>query len=579
MQLNGLEHIVLCPGSRSAPLALAAGKMSAAGLLKLTTAIDERSAAFLALGISTALGRAAAVVTTSGSAVANLLPAAVEADRSCQPLLLLTADRPQRLKDCGSNQTVNQEEFLLSVCRWFGEGPREGLHIISDQSLKNLINKAWRLAHHHPSGPVHLNLPLEEPLHASLTEQKEVLIASDLSSLVISQVPKKDETAIPKSELAKDLFFLDPFLPGVIVAGPWRGTATQLIPFQKALTEWQSLSGWPVLADPLSAVNQKQAGLISNWELLLPEGLPVPTQGLQVMRLGPMSSSRNLETWLQTCAKKQLLISEGDSRKLDPLGLSVQWSDGLNMWLKSQLINLPKLKNKNTIEGFDFAKEWIINDQVVDDFLDQKLLLEGALNEPALAYWLPRLLPEKLPIMISASTPIRDWISFAGSEPLSRRCFGFRGASGIDGTLSLGMGLSLSLGQTILVTGDLALLHDSNGWLFTDQKEPPLLVLLIDNGGGGIFQQLDIETSSKDKFNELFAMPQKVDQISLVKAHGIPSRQIACLDDLEGALEWGLSQTGPALLRVSTCPLNDVELRNELRNQIRMCLGDHVDIA
>ena len=154
---------MLCPGSRSAPLALAAGGLAARGLLTLTTAIDERSAAFHALGLSATSGRAVAVITTSGTAVANLLPAAVEADRSALPLLLLTADRPQRLKNCGANQTVNQEDFLESVCRAFMTGPIDGLHRLSQTQLQSLANKVWEQTLQHP-GPVHLNLPFEEPL-------------------------------------------------------------------------------------------------------------------------------------------------------------------------------------------------------------------------------------------------------------------------------------------------------------------------------------------------------------------------------------------------------------------------------
>ena len=133
-QVKGMKHVVLCPGSRSGPLALAAGALSKNNGLELITCIDERSAAFLALGISTATGRATAVITTSGSAVGHLLPAAIEADRSTQPILFLTADRPIRLKDCGSNQTVNQEEFLRPVCRLFAEGPKGGLHPIEQVS-------------------------------------------------------------------------------------------------------------------------------------------------------------------------------------------------------------------------------------------------------------------------------------------------------------------------------------------------------------------------------------------------------------------------------------------------------------
>ena len=136
--------------------------------------------------------------------------------------------------------------------------------------------------------------------------------------------------------------------------------------------------------------------------------------------------------------------------------------------------------------------------------LRQRLPLQGAVNEPALAHWLPLLLPQQLPVMLAASSPVRDWLIWGGLPAQTRRCFSFRGASGIDGTLSLAMGLAMEQGPMVLVTGDLALLHDSNGWLHGAQGKPPLLVLLIDNQGGGIFQQLPIESK---QFDRLFAMP------------------------------------------------------------------------
>ena len=151
----------------------------------MITAIDERSAAFLALGLATGSGRAVAVVTTSGTAVANLLPAVVEADRSTQPLLLLTADRPRRLKNRGANQTVNQEEFLLSACRRVMTPSSDGLHGLEASALLECATDAWNWAHAPMAGPVQLNLAFEEPLHASREEQQalgSVVVARRRSS-------------------------------------------------------------------------------------------------------------------------------------------------------------------------------------------------------------------------------------------------------------------------------------------------------------------------------------------------------------------------------------------------------------
>ena len=581
----GLRHLVLCPGSRSGPLALAAGGMARTNLLRLSTAIDERSAAFLALGFSTATGTAAAVVTTSGTAVANLLPAAVEADRSCQPLLLLTADRPYRLKDCGANQTVNQETFLSPACRWIGQGPREGLHLFSTETLESFAEEAWQRAHH-PAGAVHLNLPFEEPLH--LSEEEQRVIWKGWSPKIPRSAPITPTNLAMAAEGTDGVtdrapFALDPLRPGVVIAGAWRGLSKDLFAFQQSLREWQALSGWPVLADPLSALPSDQPGLIRSWELLLAAGLLGSQEQLQVLRLGPMSASRSLEAWLKSFGDGQLLITEGDSRCLDPLGLSVQWSHGLTTWWQHHHHRWIDADAASQQATQPLLKKWQIIDRFAQDWLDQQLPLQGAITEPALARWLSRLLPAELPIMLAASSPVRDWLAYADKSLFSRRCFSFRGASGIDGTLSLSMGLAMALGPTLLVSGDLALLHDSNGWLLAHPQRPPLVVVLIDNGGGGIFEQLLVKTAASEAFEQLFAMPQAVDPLALAGAHNIPHRQVACLEDLPAALEWGLFQTGPVLIRVCTHRGQDSSMRQQLREGLVMHLqsishNGHIDL-
>ena len=270
LQHQGLQQVVLCPGSRSAPLALAAGGLARHGGLTLVTAIDERSAGFHALGLALASGRATAVITTSGTAVANLLPAAVEADRSCIPLLLLTADRPTRLKDCGANQTVNQEQFLAPVCRAFLSSPGEGLHHQDHVQLQILASTLWERALG-SAGPVHLNVPFEEPLHPSETEQQAFWSAWEpLPSAGGDRRPAESRSTHWDGPVP------DWSRPGVVVAGPWRGLEADRPAYQRALQELALTTGWPVLLDPLAAAPQDLQGVIRHWDLMLPAGLPTP---------------------------------------------------------------------------------------------------------------------------------------------------------------------------------------------------------------------------------------------------------------------------------------------------------------
>nr|WP_244279659.1 2-succinyl-5-enolpyruvyl-6-hydroxy-3-cyclohexene-1-carboxylic-acid synthase [Synechococcus sp. UW179A] len=547
--------MVLCPGSRSAPLALAAGGLADRGVLTLTTAIDERSAAFHALGMATASGRAVAVITTSGTAVANLLPAAVEADRSALPLLLLTADRPQRLKNCGANQTVNQEDFLASVCRAFMTGPLDGLHRLSQAELQSLANQAWDQTLQHP-GPVHFNLPFEEPLHPSRDDQQQAWSGWDFAVNQQRQLRRP-----PASAATRPTDGFDWSRPGVVVAGPWRGLEADRPAYQQALNAFAECSGWPVLADQLAAIPADLPHLIRHWELLLPQSLPLAEAGLQVLRLGPLPASRRLESWLRSLGSGQLLISEGEPRCLDPLGLSRQYSSGLTAWWNA--ISTDACFSPSGSRALRCA--WTQADAQVQQVLDQHLPAAGAVSEPALMKALPELLPQGLPLMLAASSPVRDWQTFAAADLGSRRCFSFRGASGIDGTLSLALGLARVQGPTVLICGDLALQHDSNGWLLASEASLPLLVLLIDNAGGGIFAQLPIASAASSSLDQLFAMPQRHDPLALAAAHAVPARQLTRLEDLQPALEWGLAQQRTALLRVCTDRSADAELRDQLR--------------
>ena len=572
---RGVKYFVLCPGSRSGPLALAAASLSKRKELTLITSIDERSAAFLALGISAASGQVSCVITTSGTAVANLLPAAVEADRSCNPLLFLTADRPLRLKECGANQVVNQEDFLRSVCRLFDESPKEGIHLISKDKLISLVDKSFEIFIGNP-GPVHINLAYEDPLHPRKIDQKKVLDGWAFEGFLREKIIS-NEIKIVKGLPPLKLPKLDPFSSGIIIIGPWRGKANQLVAFRSALKKWQKFTGWPIFADPLSGVENDQQGMIFHWDLFLSTSFFEKIRNIQVLRLGPIPPSRKLQTWLVKHGKVQLLITEGDYRNLDPIGGTIQFSEGFAYWVNQMIagISTKSAKNKNNFSK-RLTEELKKYDLFVNDWLDKRLLKDGVITEPALARLLPRLLPTSIPVMLASSSPVRDWLSYSGEGAFQRRCFGLRGASGIDGTLSMAMGLSIIMGRMFLITGDLALLHDTNGWLFSKDKNINLIVIMIDNGGGGIFNQLNIDSLQEGDFEEIFLMPQQVCPLTLAKAYGLKSKQVACLDDLEKAIEWSLALSSNVLIRVCTNSDKDNSLRVSLRNDLEKTLTENL---
>ena len=544
----GLRRLVLCPGSRSAPLALAALRRESQGL-KLFTAIDERSAAFFGVGLARANGQPVAVVTTSGTAVAELLPAAVEADRSALPLLFLTADRPERLKNCGANQSVNQEAFLQPACRALLQGPFNGLHLATGERLQDLADLAWRQCLGVPAGPVHLNLAFEEPLHANATSpapQKPINRAANL------------DVELPR--LASPLG-LDPNQAGLIVVGPWRrGSGAAFVGALRKLVE---RTAWPVLADSASGLRGLPLPLISGYDLLLekPAQVPLPTQ---LLRLGPLPASRRLQQWLQGFKEiPQLVITEQEPRRQDPLASDApqDWG-GLARWVEA----LPA--GSASEAAVLLQRQWLEAEERLQRHLDQRLQLKGPCTEPALARWCNRLLPPEWPVMLANSSAVRDWESYGARLESQRTVVSFRGASGIDGTLSLAAGIAEQWGQLVLVCGDLALLHDSNGWLWRQQLSGRLLVILIDNRGGGIFEQLLMPRENLD-FDRLFAMPQAIDPLALAAAHGVPGRNCNSLEELPAALAWMLADEQAnqpmLLLRMATERAADAQLRKQLR--------------
>ncbi|MFZ9269813.1 MAG: 2-succinyl-5-enolpyruvyl-6-hydroxy-3-cyclohexene-1-carboxylic-acid synthase [Prochlorococcaceae cyanobacterium] len=577
LQAGGLALVVVAPGSRSAPLAQAAALLHARGL-PLLTCIDERSAGFFALGWAKATGRPAAVITTSGTAVANLLPAAVEADWGCVPLLLLTADRPAHLKNCGANQTVNQQDFLQAAVRWLGQGEPAGLGAMSHQALLELAHKALLAccgsAAAAPGG-VHLNLPFDEPLHIDQTQwQQQALRQQGLHQQDPQQLgpPPTDRAAEPQQpDPLPPQMRLDPDQRGLVIAGPWRGTTQSWQPYCEALRRWLTRSGWPLLADGLSGLRGHQAlQTVGGYDLLLQEP-PAKLRAAQVLRLGPLPASRRLQIWLKHCGGKQVLISEGDSRNLDPLGTATgQWSGGLASWCAAQGASWQQ--GEAVGANLDLRAQWHRADAELQQWLDQQLSQQQSLSEPALARQLSLLLPADLPLVLANSSPVRDWESFAASDGPPRAVIGFRGASGIDGTLSSACGVAEALGQAVLLTGDLALLHDCNGWLWQRQLRGQLAVVLINNGGGGIFEQLPIRHPEASPaasgpamdFERLFAMPQSVDTALLCAAHGVPHRSLRRLDELGSHMDWLLQQP-LAVLEVHTDRRADAALRQRLR--------------
>ena len=562
----GIKYFILCPGSRSAPLAIAAGEFQKRGKIKLFNSIDERSAGFHGLGISAASGEMTVVITTSGTAVANLLPSAVEADRSNKPILFLTADRPLRLKECGANQTVNQEDFLISVCRKCISTNEKGLHQTDDLELNSLIDLIKDSNYCCP-GPIHLNIAFEKPLIITKDQKKKILesfeknyFCKDFKEANNNILKESSQYKFNKSNL------LDFNKSGLIIVGPYHGSIKDIEDFNRALKKLQNLSGWPIFADPCSGLNFDIRGIVDNWELIISKK-DKSIKCDQLIRLGPMSSSNLLEEFLIKFKGKQILIKERNSRKLDPTKKTIEYDFGLKQFVEELCVNNLN-KSLLTKPLISLAIELIREGKEIKRIFKNEYLKSTKITEFLIANCVPRFWPENYPIMLSASSPIRDWLTFSENKTLSRRCFSFRGASGIDGTLSLALGISRIYKPLLLVTGDLAFLHDINGFLVEDFLEANLTILLLDNKGGNIFNRLYKNNLELEEINKLFVMPKSINWEKIAEIHKIPFQSVSELNNLKECLKWSLSSTKTSIIKVNIDTDYEIYQRKNIFNSI-----------
>ena len=562
----GVKNLILCPGSRSAPLAIAAGELNKRRILNVFNSIDERSAGFHSLGISTASGDVSLVVTTSGTAVGNLLPAAIEADKSCKSIVFITADRPLRLKNCGSNQTVNQEEFLNSVCRSNLSTNLNGIHENNDDDILKIVETIKKQILQSP-GPIHLNIPFEKPLDISLNNKKKNFEVFERFYL------NKTYQFLKNDNQNKNIQFSEKFFkrinlsnPGIIIVGPYQGSTKDLDSFNSALKKLQEITGWPVLVDPVSGVSAELRGLVENWELILKTNKNI-IQCDQILRLGPLSSSNDLEDFLLNFEGLQILVKENNIRKLDPIKKSLEYDFGIRNFVNQLLGAFSNDKNKSK-PLINLGKILIKEGAKIKEILKEQLFSNTEITEYKLANFVPKIWPENYPIMLSASSPIRDWLTFSENATLTRECFSFRGASGIDGTLSLALGIARITKPVLLVTGDLALIHDINGFLIENAIELNLTILLINNNGGNIFNNLYKNNLEEEELKKLFIMPKSINWENLAKGYQVPIKNVSDFNKLREAFEWSLSMQKSVIIKVDINVENEMKGRNLILKKI-----------
>ncbi len=490
LQRVGITRAVVCPGSRSTPLVLALDRTPA---IHLDVLVDERSAGFYALGLARARRQPIVLVSTSGTAAANFFPAVVEASFDRVPLIVLTADRPRELRGVGASQTIDQVKLYGTHVRYFIDLPSPEPLPAVIRYVRNQVLHAVRLAQSPVTGPVHLNLPLREPL---LPDWERVPDGPPALPLIIP------ETQISNQCFRQAKTYLGQFPRGIVVAGP--GSSDSI---ESRLVHWAHSWGWPILADPLSNLRHGNSPIITAYDLILrTQKTPTPDA---VLRIGAIPTSKALNQLMVGLPGVYLDPSE-EGRDPNAQDLLVVGGDvGTAL---ATLANPPDTYHVDT----SWISSWQHAEQAVRGHLEGTIEALGTGYEPQLffhlGHWLTPLGPSIHPVMVSNSMPIRDLDTFSLESPSHLRFFANRGANGIDGVTSTALGLAAHYGDVTLIIGDLAFYHDMNGLLAASRLHLNALIIVINNQGGGIFSFLpQHEALSEETFESYFGTPISLD--------------------------------------------------------------------
>jgi 2-succinyl-5-enolpyruvyl-6-hydroxy-3-cyclohexene-1-carboxylate synthase len=543
----GVRHVCVCPGSRSTPLALLLAQHPS---LRVWMHLDERSAGFFGLGLARALGQPVALLATSGTAAANFFPAVVEANLARVGLVVLTADRPHELRDNGAPQTVDQLRLYGAHAKWFFDLPEPDASLQQVRLVRSLAARAVGEAMAEPRGPVHLNWPFREPLVPAPPQRAP----EDRAPLVV-----RNPTLAPPPRLARTLGReLSRHARGVIVCGPQDDAE---LPASVALVA-QRL-GYPLLADSLSGVRCGQhdrSQVIDAYDAFLRD--PTTAERLEpevVIRIGAIPTSKPLAAYLQRFAHaRQILVDPGGWR--EPLGLA---TDVLHVDPRALCDGLAAEVSASA--AGDWLAAWREVNAVTRRAIEVHL---DGLDEPfegGVFAQLAELLPDGCVLYAGNSMPVRDLDTFFPSSARAVRCLSNRGANGIDGVVSSALGASAAgIGRVVLVIGDVSFYHDLNGLLAARRHALDLLVVLLNNDGGGIFSFLPQAEAEPATFEELFGTPHGLDFRPLVEGFGGRFVRIRGRREFAAAVCDGLARGGVHVLEVPTDRARNVEQHRQV---------------
>jgi 2-succinyl-5-enolpyruvyl-6-hydroxy-3-cyclohexene-1-carboxylate synthase len=558
----GVKYVSLSPGSRNTPLTLAFANNKK---IKSFVHIDERSSGFFALGLAKASGTPVAVVCTSGTATVELYPAIVEAYQQRVPLIICTADRPPELLNRGANQTINQFNLYKNHIRWFYDAGLPEPELNKIRSLKLAAGNAVHYSMVESRGPVHLNFPFKKPFEPK-TSTDEIDIG--LLTFADNSLPVKndsfgcDDVDIDRQKWFLEIFnYFKKYEKGLIIVGPDNYNS-------EFLNNCQLLSeklSYPVLADGTSQLrfgNQCKENIITNFDAVLrSQEFSRDHQPDIIIHFGRTVTSKGLDTFLSNCDAVRFMVNEfGDW--FDPADKSIAaYSCKPYVFCREMvsLIESKKISRKQSSWLKAFNKEETIAARLKNKIIDHSVFP----NESRIVNEVLKALPDECQVMVSNSMPVRDFDYFASCNEKKIIIYNNRGASGIDGITSTALGIAAAnKNPTVLITGDLAFYYDLNGLLSAKNYNIPLVIVLINNNGGGIFEVLPISNYG-EIFRKYFLVPHNLEFRNFVKGFGGNYKLIKGWKAFNSSLYTALKAKKFSVLEIKTNAADSLKTRRK----------------
>ncbi len=576
---SGVECICLSPGSRCTPLTVAVANHPN---IESVVHFDERGASFFALGHARATGKPVALISTSGTAVANYFPAVIEAAMDNTPLIILTADRPPELRSCGANQTIDQVKIFGDYVRWYSEIPCPSI-AISPEFVLSTIDQAVRHCLRSPAGPVHLNCMYREPL---LPESFKKIAISECNSYIGSALERtftnttvgdayrsnitrwldndrvytrsvRSQCLLTRDENSTLKETINSTRDGLLVVGRLRREQDR-----KAVRRFAKSIGWPVFTDITSGIKLGYDGgnMIHYYDQLVSmRDFDEVFSPSVVLQIGERLTSKTLSAYLQRIEPEEFIQVKDHPVRIDPGHRQASLIECDIAWICDEL-------EKNLTETCESKHITCLTDlsEKIEDRLDQILEQSDEITEPSVARQISKLIPESHGLFLASSMPIRDMNSYAVSNGACVTLGTNRGASGIDGTIANACGLAQAIGAPVtLLIGDLAFLHDLNSLALIGETGVVLIIVIINNDGGGIFSALPI-AKVESVFEKYFGTPHGLGFRSAAEMFGVDYANPATLDEFVRVYKSNVVAGRASIIEVRTDRQRNDELRQRL---------------